>query len=388
MKTVLITNGQLRKSLCAARSLGEKGIRVIVSEETRMNPTAFSRYCSAFVRSPNAKKEPERYLEWLKRTTADYQCDAVFPMDDDTMDIAVAHADELSSCFALPVPGKESYKKARDKRFSVQLAERSGVPCPRTVLPKEGASLPETVAALGYPLVIKPAESSGSRGIRIVCTLEELQENMKTIAEAYGHLLLQEYIPQGDRYDVCMLVGRDGEVKASFVQKELRHFPLKTGPSTVQQSVTYPELEAYALRMLAALPWFGIIEFEFMVDPRDGVPKFMEINPRFWCSLHTAVAAGVDFPFLLWELACGNKVTPVRSYLEGVTGSWILPGDTLHFLFNKNRFRMDPPFLAGKRHGVSDDILSRRDPLPALGFVLACFRYLFSAEAWQFMFRR
>jgi hypothetical protein len=42
---VLLTNGQLRKTLSVARSLGKKNIEVISAEETHMNLTGFSKYC-------------------------------------------------------------------------------------------------------------------------------------------------------------------------------------------------------------------------------------------------------------------------------------------------------------------------------------------------------
>lgn len=37
---------------------------------------------------------------------------------------------------------------------------------------------------------------------------------------------------------------------------------------------------------------------EWKVDLRDGRPKLMEINPRFWGSLELAVRSGVNFPSL------------------------------------------------------------------------------------------
>jgi predicted ATP-grasp superfamily ATP-dependent carboligase len=35
---------------------------------------------------------------------------------------------------------------------------------------------------------------------------------------------------------------------------------------------------------------------EFKQDERDGIPKLMEINGRFWDSLQPPFDAGVDFP--------------------------------------------------------------------------------------------
>ena len=49
---------------------------------------------------------------------------------------------------------------------------------------------------------------------------------------------------------------------------------------------------------------------------------------------------------------------------------------------------MQPPFLAGKKYGVYDDIISSKDPLPTLGFILACLRYLFDINMWKLIFKR
>jgi hypothetical protein len=49
---------------------------------------------------------------------------------------------------------------------------------------------------------------------------------------------------------------------------------------------------------------------------------------------------------------------------------------------------MDPPFLAGKKHNTYDDILSRSDPLPTVGFILACLRYIFDIKMWRFLLKR
>ena len=50
----------------------------------------------------------------------------------------------------------------------------------------------------------------------------------------------------------------------------------------------------------------------------------MEINTRFWGSLQLAVDAGVDFPWLLYQLACGEQPEPVSSYKTGRRLRWLL----------------------------------------------------------------
>ena len=62
---------------------------------------------------------------------------------------------------------------------------------------------------------------------------------------------------------------------------------------------------------------------EFKVA-EDGTPYLMEINTRFWGSLQLAIDAGVDFPWLLYKLACGQPVTPVTRYKTGRRLRWLL----------------------------------------------------------------
>jgi biotin carboxylase len=264
------------------------------------------------------------------------------------------------------------------------------VPVPSTLFPDgpDDEELRRAGRSLGYPLVIKPRHSSGSRGIRVVRSEAELLRSYPETHSSYPNPILQQYIEPGPRYDVCLLMDGQGDVKAEFAQKELRHFPLDRGPSTLQESVLAPRLVEQAKALLRSLPWHGVAELEFMVDPRDGVPKLMEINPRFWNSVQLAVFAGVDFPWLLYRMAMGEELAPVREYEVGVRCKWLLPGDLLHFAANRDRFRMDPPVWAGKSYNVRDDICSKSDPGPMLGFGAACLRYCMSRNMWKMLLGR
>ena len=57
----------------------------------------------------------------------------------------------------------------------------------------------------------------------------------------------------------------------------------------------------------------------------------MEVNGRFWGSLELAVDAGVDFPFLAFQLARGIRPDAPPEYQPGVKNRWIL-GDLDHLL--------------------------------------------------------
>jgi len=119
---------------------------------------------------------------------------------------------------------------------------------------------------------------------------------------------------------------------------------------------------------------------EFKVDPRDGLPKLMEINPRFWGSLSLAIHAGVNFPLLLHKMARGKRFDPVEQYRTGIACRWLIPGDLLHFLFNPKRSRIKKDFFRFNARNCFYDILSAQDPLPALLKVLSPITFLYDTD--------
>jgi predicted ATP-grasp superfamily ATP-dependent carboligase len=388
MKTVLLTNGQQRKTLAAARSLGKRGVNVIVAEETRLNVSAFSKYCKKSLVYPSPKHNPDEFYRWLMSAINKYNIHVIFPMDDDTLDVVMKHFEDFSKCCTITLPDHKSYETACDKGKAVKLAYEAGVPCPKTIFPDRLDNLKQLTINLDYPLVIKPRKSSGSRGIRIAKNEEEFTSLYMETHNIHPFPIIQEYIGIGDRYDVCLLYDKKHERKAQFVQKEIRHFPVDIGPSTVQMSIEHPELLSMAESVMKKLPWQGVVELEFMIDQRDNQLKFMEINPRFWGSLQMAIIAGVDFPWLLYKLGTKDFVENTLEYKTGLMCRWLLPGDIFHFITNKERSNMNPPLFSSKNHNIQDDTFDRKDPLPILGFILACFRYLFDINMWKFIFKR
>jgi predicted ATP-grasp superfamily ATP-dependent carboligase len=121
-----------------------------------------------------------------------------------------------------------------------------------------------------------------------------------------------------------------------------------------------------------------------MIDPRDGTPKLLEVNPRFWGSVQLAIQSGVDFPYMLYEWSCGRRVQPVHNYQVGQMCRQLLPYDLMHFLANPDRFSMQPSFF-GAHYG--HNIFSASDPGPVLGFLLSCSRYLFDPDKWLHLAR-
>lgn len=385
--SLLVTDGILRMALAATRSVGSRNVFVGVGAKTGFTSAGFSRYCRDRWVYPDPARYPDLFLEALVNRIKKKQYQVLFTMDDAILRIAIEKREILSQFIHLPLPPKESYLIARDKGLTARLALETGIDTPKTELPGSLDDVPKLARKFTYPIVIKPRLSSGSRGIRIVHNEAELIPMYEQIHEIYPLPALQEYIPLGNRYGVGLLYDRSGKLRATFAYEEIHHFPYPIGPSSAVESVWMPELVERSIAVMNQLPWYGVAEVEFMTDPRDGIPKLMEINPRFWGSLQGAIQSGVDFPWLLYQTAIGKQIDDVFTYKIGEKCRNLLPGEILHYLTNPNRRFMDPPLWASSSI-VKDDILSWSDPLPTVGFTLSVARHLFDRQLWTQLFKR
>ena len=247
----------------------------------------------------------------------------------------------------------------------------------------------ECIAKLGLPLVIKPRISAGSRGLTFVSSVEECVAKYNLVAAEYSRPLLQEAIPSGGcKYQILMLLDEKQQLKAVCSQELLRQFPVEAGPGTLYKTVRLPELEALSAKFLQQIGWVGVACMEFITDPRTGDAKFMELNPRFWGTLNLSIQAGVDFPGLLAAMALGKDFAPVLHGQIDLYCQWLLPGDFLNFVFNKNRFHQSIPYFFGKPDAFCYAILSRDDLRPVFWSGLSLILEMFSRRRLKDVFKR
>ncbi|WP_420641275.1 ATP-grasp domain-containing protein [Candidatus Leptofilum sp.] len=381
---VFLTDGVIRRTLAAARALGKEGVPVTCGEETRGNLTFLSRYCDNRFKYPSPRKKTAAFVAALVEYLTRNPHEVLMPMEQDSLDIILSRRADFEAVTRLPFVDNATYRVFRDKAQTVKLAEKIGIPHPKTVFPTNPNSLAEEVIGLKFPVVIKPRGNWASRGVEVAHNLAELETLFADVHAEFPFPLIQEKIPPGEQYHVCCLMDENSKLTAVCTQKELRHHPHfeGIGASTVQMSVDRPDLVDLTVQLLQANNWYGVANSDIMIDPRNSTPMLMEVNPRFWGPLQSSIHAGVNFPHLLYRLARGEKVDPVLTYKLGVINRSFLPYDILHFLSNPERFRLQPSFFDFFGENVHFDILSWRDPLPVLGFGLTVGRYLFDPEVW------
>jgi len=138
------------------------------------------------------------------------------------------------------------------------------------------------------PAVIKPRSGAGSRGVHIVRS----QGQLAAIPPSEQDMIM-EHLP-GAEYSVDVFRNRHGVVIATVPRERMR---VDSGVAIAARTLRDPELERFAALAVEAIDLTGVANVQFRRDD-NGVPKLLEINPRFPGTGPLTTAAGVDMPTL------------------------------------------------------------------------------------------
>ena len=384
---VLVTNGEAKSALTVARSLASRGIEVHAGAETRIAITLWSRFVSRRHMLPSSLKEPGEFVDELVRLQKRWKYDVIIPVADDDIEALLKCDQALIGNLKMALPSRKAFETARDKSQMMKAAMAAGVPCPETYFPEE-ESIESIRERAKYPLLIKPNISAGARGITMVARKEDLKSAYDVIVAKWGPAHLQELIPDGGgQFKSDIAVGRQGETLALFVCKKIRYYPVGGGSSTLITSLRHAQIERDVPKLTQALGWFGFADFDFIVDPRDGLAKLMECNPRFPESLVINVFSGADFPWLVYQLAQSSKATPITDYVEGRIARFLV-GDIMWFLNSKDRWRAQPNFFRFLGRDLKYYVEQANDPGPSLCSLIEALRTLLSIRQIKYRFGR
>lgn len=367
MSRVLILDANARQSLVAIRQLGRHGVSVTAGSTARLAAGALSRYTDRHIRYERPRTETDAFIDTIERELRSRPYDMLLPITDATVIPIVKHKQRLEEHAAVPFLPYHRLLRGLDKKRTIDAARRAGIPHPRTMSPSS-LDAEHVASELGFPVIVKPRQASQRLGVTRCDSPEALRETFEKTQFDYGPLLLQEYIPNGGERGVYTLFDDSSSLKAVTVQRRLRTNPPEGGPSTLRETVDDPELVSLAERLLRSLEWQGVAMVEFRIDPRDGTPKLLEINPRLWGSLALSVFAGVNFPVKLYECAVNGNLEQTLEYDVGVRSRWLF-GDTLQLVARDDAIDALREFLQPSRVPCRYDILDRTDPLPTLGYL-------------------
>ena len=367
-----MTNASSVKALVVTRSLSRKGISVITTDCERFSPTFFSKYSSSHFLSPSAEKSPMAFIETLLSQVKRRNIEALMPINSIETLLISKFKDRFSKFTKVPFEDYSKMIQLHDKEKLMRIAKELDIPIPTTYSIEDISEIRKIAKVLEYPVVIKLKNATSSRGVSYAFSEEEFVTKYKQTILKYNlssrnYPLVQEYIP-GDGYGASVLFNH-GDLRAIFVHKRLREYPITGGPSTLRVSVRHSEMEKIATNLLGQLKWHGIAMVEFKLDRRTKKPVLIEVNPRFWGSINQAIVAGVDFPYLLYKMAIEGDVEHVLNYKLGVKTRFLM--DDVRALLAILKQTKNPSYVLKEllRKSDCDDVINYDDILPSFAFL-------------------
>jgi predicted ATP-grasp superfamily ATP-dependent carboligase len=368
---VLVLDGQWRQTLSVTRSLGRRGIKVLVGDSSRIAISKFSRYCVESITYPDPVRNPDNFIEFLIRFLRHKKIDLVIPASEITVELLSIHKSKLAEFTKIPLADHDIVVNALDKSLTFEKAIKEGIPCPRTYTIENESEISTLADKLEYPVIIKPRRSTGALGYREIYSRSDFVKEYMEVHNDFPFPLVQERIPDGGgKFSASAVFNEKGELTASFLNKQLRQFPYDAGAVTYTCSIRDDSILNHGIRLLSSLNWYGVAEVEFKVDPRDRLPKLLEINPRFWGMVEASVCSGMDLPYHVFAMSVLNDRTNYSEYRVGQYLRWLFPGEMLHFISNPERSKISKDFFNFFDKNTKYYILSKDDPLPILGVFL------------------
>ena len=233
--------------------------------------------------------------------------------------------------YTVPFLSEELLDAVSDKATFAELAQKAGLAVPETVVidfanaEDEDWQAPEV--NLGWPVIVKAASSADYQNVEFdgkmkvfeIGTPEDLADLWVKLREAgyRGRFVAQELIPGDDTQmrSITAYVDNDGDVTLLAGAQVLleEHTPNGLGNPAAMITGDLGEMFNQAVAFLKMTNYRGFANFDVKVDPRDGVGKFFEVNPRIGRNNYYVTAAGANVAqFVVGDAIDGTKVEPQR----------------------------------------------------------------------------
>jgi D-aspartate ligase len=309
------------------RCLGVAGVPVINVHYADSDFAYLSRHVGHRIRAPHPERDEDGFVEVLVEAARRHGRCLIIPANDATLGLVSRRRADFEPQHIVAAEDWSVIERVVDKHHTYELAEAIGVPAPRTATPAARADAERIAGEFLFPCLVKPrvshryAEAFGAKLAR-VHDADELMAEYERAAEAGIEVMVQEFIPGDDRhsfnYDSYRFDGRAIE----FTAQKLRLAPPEFGLPRVVVSREAPGVLEPARRLLDALGYRGYSCTEFKLDPRDGVYKLMEVNGRVNRSILHPLAAGLNYPLLLYRhLVLGEA--PVAPAMDPRPVYWV-----------------------------------------------------------------
>lgn len=312
MARILLFGGFVQ-SLSAAASLKAVGHEVVIvaqNDPVAKRCRSKEKYIEIKIEAPEAV-----VLKQLIHIVQSEKIDVAIPLEDAYAVILSKYRRQIADSTGVlcAVPDWHPFSLASNKQALLARCKEIGVGHPKTGIIHDNYY--ELASSVGFPSLIKPDHSEGSKGILLVNNVEELMTAAPEIIAQYGTCSLQEYVSNDHYYNLMVYRTAAGEYSNYVVLKILRYYPIKGGSSCIAVTVENIQMLEMCKLVLDDLDWVGMADFDIL-EKGNGDYKIIEINPRVPASLRGAEISGVNFPEIIVSDVLEGKL-PKYDYKTG-----------------------------------------------------------------------
>lgn len=336
--SVLIPEAHAIGAIGVIRSLGRAGYKTHAISFRTDALGFYSRYTVTHAVSPAYSNK--KFLGWFKSYVNTHKIKAIIPSDglllalqpvlQEYLHLIVLRCDEDNIYTAF---SKYDYLKSL-----YGASASSGVPLhlPATLFLDNDNNKPEKtdLDLLTFPCFLKADACQGKTTkeslVLEIDTKQNLQQYIDEHLVKYDKLILQGFAA-GIDVGVYFLLW-EGEVIAEFMNKSIHSVPHTGGFYSLRESWMHKAIRDDALLKLRHIGWEGAAMMEYRWDPDTDEFYFIELNARFWGSLHHALFAGIDFPVLLMDVFQNKPPQPVTDFPVGLRCRYTFPFEIYHVI--------------------------------------------------------
>ncbi len=250
--------------------------------------------------------------EGVYKAAKDFGADGIVTLATDMPMRSLAYACEKLNLVGIDY---DTAVRATDKGEMIEAFEKYEVAHPWYYILKAGENIDSVVDEINYPLIVKPTDNSGSRGVVLVHNKEELYDaiSYSTKESREGNIILEEYMV-GPEVSV-EVIALDGEPYVLQITDKLTtgapHF-VEMGhsqPSKLSRKIQ-EEIRTLAAKACKAVGLVnGPAHAEIIIT--DVGPKMVEIGVRMGGDNITThlvpLSTGIDMTKAMIQIACGEK---------------------------------------------------------------------------------
>ena len=362
--------------LGVARCFGEQKVPVFWFDSNPKQPGFLSKYCKGFI-CPNPKNNEKEYIDFLLDFGKNIKEKGVlFPIADIEVSAVLKNRTKLEQYYHIPMANLDVTEKLLNKQKFNHELEKYKITHPKTFSFNDISDFKEISKQINYPCIIKPVnsvlfrEEFNTKFFRVENNRQMLDKYTRATSKNQ-EVIVQEIIPGDAKYMYGFDTYYDKKFTShgNFVFRRIREWPTYSGNGVFIENAQYPELEKITTSLINKIKYYGIVDAEFKLDPRNNKLNLIEINPRCWMQISLPYRCGINLPYIAYMDAIGKKIDaiyPLKNNFKWLFFYQDLPA-SVRDIKNHELTIKDWIFsYTGKKEYA---IFSWRDPLPFFRFI-------------------